>query len=55
MSSEEAATALARSAVLAEALGPELHDTVITVRRAEAERCAELDPVTLTSAVRWRW
>ena len=54
-SAAEAATALARSAVLAEALGPELHDTVITVRRAEAERCAELDPVTLTSAVRWRW
>ncbi len=50
-----AADALAASRVLAAALGPELHDTVLTVRRAEAARCAELDPVALTSAVRWRW
>jgi glutamine synthetase len=51
----QAADALAASTVLADALGPELHDTVLTVRRAEAERCAALDPVALTSAVRWRW
>lgn len=51
----EAADALAGSTVLATALGPELHDAVLTVRRAEAARCADLDPVALTSAVRWRW
>jgi hypothetical protein len=50
-----AADALAGSAVLAAALGPELHDAILTVRRAEAARCADLDPVALTSAVRWRW
>lgn len=50
-----AADALAASDVLAAALGPETHDAILTVRRAEAARCAELDPVTLTSAVRWRW
>lgn len=54
-SAVEAADALAASTVLADALGPELHDTVVTVRHAEAERCAALDPMTLTSAVRWRW
>jgi glutamine synthetase len=54
-SAEEAAAALEASSVLAAALGPELHDAILTVRRSEAERCAALDPVTLTSAVRWRW
>jgi glutamine synthetase len=52
---DEAAAALASSAVLAEALGPDLQDAILTVRRAEAERCSALDPVALTSAVRWRW
>jgi glutamine synthetase len=54
-SADEAAAALESSAVLAAALGPELHDAILTVRRAEAERCSALDPVTLTSAIRWRW
>jgi glutamine synthetase len=54
-SADEAAAALAASSVLTEALGPELHDAILTMRRAEAERCSALDPVTLTSAVRWRW
>lgn len=52
---DEAAAALETSFVLAAALGPELHDAILTVRRAEAERCSALDPVALTSAVRWRW
>ncbi|HEX6356257.1 glutamine synthetase family protein [Actinophytocola sp.] len=52
---EEAAAAFEGSSVLEAALGPELHDAILTVRRAEAERCAALDPVALTSAVRWRW
>jgi glutamine synthetase len=54
-SADEAAAALENSGVLAAALGPELHDAILTVRRAEAARCAALDPVALTSAVRWRW
>jgi len=54
-SADEAAAALESSSVLAAALGPELHDAILTVRRAEAERCSALDPVALTSAVRWRW
>lgn len=54
-SAGEAADALEASFVLAAALGPELHDAILTVRRAEEERCSALDPVALTSAVRWRW
>jgi glutamine synthetase len=54
-SADEAAAALESSLVLAAALGPQLHDAILTVRRAEAERCSALDPVALTSAVRWRW
>ncbi len=54
-SAVEAADALAESTVLADALGPELHDTILTVRRAEAARCAELTPAALTAATRWRW
>ncbi|HEY7597619.1 MAG TPA: glutamine synthetase family protein [Actinophytocola sp.] len=52
---EGAADALEASAVLAEALGPEQHDAIVTVRRAEAERCAGLDAEDLADAVRWRW
>jgi glutamine synthetase len=52
---DEATAALEASSVLTAALGAELHDAIRTVRRAEAERCSALDPVTLTSAVRWRW
>lgn len=51
----EAADALAASDVLAEAMGPELHDAVLTVRRAEAQRCAELGAGGLAAATRWRW
>jgi glutamine synthetase len=55
VSAREAADALASSTVLAAALGPELHDTILTVRRAEADRCDGMDPATLTAATRWRW
>ncbi|MDA3648487.1 glutamine synthetase family protein [Saccharopolyspora indica] len=51
----EAADALAESAVLAEAMGPELHDAMLTVRRAEAERYADADPAEIAAATRWRW
>jgi glutamine synthetase len=54
-SAADAADALESSAVLRDALGPELHDAVITVRRAESERCAGLDPAELAAATRWRW
>ncbi|MBB4907781.1 type I glutamate--ammonia ligase [Actinophytocola algeriensis] len=54
-SASEAATALESSAVLAAALGPALHDAIVTVRRAEAERCSGLEARALTSAVLWRW
>jgi glutamine synthetase len=54
-SASAAAAALASSDVLATALGPELHDAIVTVRRAEAERCSGLDARALTSAVLWRW
>ncbi|HEU5471440.1 MAG TPA: glutamine synthetase family protein [Actinophytocola sp.] len=50
-----AADALASSAVLAGALGPELHDALLTVRRAEAAACADLDAAALAEATRWRW
>lgn len=50
-----AADALAASTVLAGALGPELHDAILTVRREESSRCAELDPNRLSAACRWRW
>lgn len=54
-SADDAAAALESSFVLAAALGPQLHDAILTMRRAEAERCSALDPLALTSAVRWRW
>jgi len=54
-SATEAADALASSDVLATALGVELHDVILTVRRAEAERCAALGPAELAAATRWRW
>jgi glutamine synthetase len=52
---DAAADALAGSAVLAKALGPEQHDAILIVRRTEAQRCAELDAGALADAVRWRW
>ncbi|MER6992162.1 glutamine synthetase family protein [Saccharopolyspora hirsuta] len=54
-SAAEAADALAASEVLAGAMGPELHDAMLTVRRAEAERCADADPAEIAAATRWRW
>lgn len=50
-----AADALAESKVLAEAMGPELHDALVTVRRAEAERFADTEPAELVALTRWRW
>ncbi|SEF75372.1 L-glutamine synthetase [Saccharopolyspora kobensis] len=50
-----AADALAGSAVLAEAMGPELHDAMLTVRRAEAERYADAAPDEIVAATCWRW
>lgn len=55
VTAEEAADALAADAVLAAALGPELHDAIVTVRRAEAARCRDVDAADLAAAVRWRW
>ncbi|PXX60212.1 glutamine synthetase [Nocardia tenerifensis] len=52
---EEAADRLAESAVLAEAMGPELHDALLTVRRAEAERYAGALPEELVALTRWRF
>jgi len=54
-SAGSAAAELADSAVLAAAMGPELRDAVLTVRQAEAQRCAELTPDELAEATRWRW
>ncbi|GAA4831419.1 type I glutamate--ammonia ligase [Saccharopolyspora rosea] len=51
----EAAGQFAESAVLAEAMGPELHDAVLTVRRAEAERFAGATPEELVALTRWRY
>jgi glutamine synthetase len=50
-----AADALEVSEVLAAAMGRELHDALLTVRREEARRCAGLDPAQLAGATRWRW
>lgn len=54
-SGDAAADALAGSKVLAEAMGEMLHDTVLTVRRAEAERFADTLPNELAALTRWRW
>jgi glutamine synthetase len=54
-SATDAADALAASAVLVAAMGRELHDALLTVRREEARRCAGLDPAELAEATRWRW
>jgi glutamine synthetase len=51
----QAADAFAASRVLAEAMGEVLHDTVLTVRRAEAEAFASSSPEELTALTRWRW
>ncbi|GAA0503362.1 glutamine synthetase [Saccharopolyspora subtropica] len=51
----QAADALAASEVLAEAMGPQLHDAVLAVRRGEAERFADADPADLVARTLWRW
>ncbi|GAA3438760.1 glutamine synthetase family protein [Kutzneria kofuensis] len=50
-----AANAFASSAVLAAAMGEVLHDSVLTVRRGEAERFADTSPAELAALTRWRW
>jgi glutamine synthetase len=50
-----AANAFAASEVLAAAMGEVLHDSVLTVRRAEAERFADTSPAELAALTRWRW
>ena len=54
-SAAEAAEALAESTVLAEAMGEVLHDAVVTVRRAEAARFADVDATELAALTRWLW
>ncbi|WP_181721337.1 glutamine synthetase family protein [Nocardia gipuzkoensis] len=51
----EAADQLAASRVLAAAMGAELHDALLTVRRAEAERYAEASAEELVALTRWRF
>ncbi|MEU7216715.1 glutamine synthetase family protein [Nocardia iowensis] len=51
----EAADRLADSAILAEAMGPELHDALLTVRRAEATRYSDTSPEELVALTRWRF
>ncbi|GED89751.1 hypothetical protein TNCT6_68360 [Streptomyces sp. 6-11-2] len=46
---------LAESAVLREALGPELYEAVLAVRRAEAELFAMFTDADVIEAVRWRY
>jgi glutamine synthetase len=55
VSSAEAADAFADSKVLAEAMGAELHDALLTVRRAEAERYRDISPAELVELTRWRF
>ncbi|MFJ3310437.1 hypothetical protein ACIPSA_47190 [Streptomyces sp. NPDC086549] len=47
--------AFEKSAVLREALGPELHEAVLAVRRAEAELFAMFTDADVIEAVRWRY
>ena len=51
----QALAAFERSAVLREALGEVLHDTVAAVRRAEAAAFDGLEPAALIDATRWRY
>ncbi|MGK8505147.1 glutamine synthetase [Nocardia asiatica] len=51
----EAADQLAASRPLAGAMGAELHDALLTVRRAEAERYAEASAEELVALTRWRF
>lgn len=51
----EAAEEFAGSTVLATAMGEVLHDTVLTMRRSDAERFAESSPDELAALSRWRY
>ncbi|MBH0777175.1 type I glutamate--ammonia ligase [Nocardia bovistercoris] len=51
----QAARRLADSHVLAAAMGPELHDALLTVRDAEAQRCREATPHELVESTLWRF
>jgi glutamine synthetase len=51
----EAADRLAESTVLADAMGAELHDALLTVRRAEAERYRATSAEELVELTRWRF
>jgi glutamine synthetase len=51
----EAADHLAASEVLADAMGAELHDALLTVRRAEAQRYAAASAEELVASTRWRF
>lgn len=51
----EAADRLAESTVLATAMGIELHDALLTVRRAEAERYTAASADELVAMTRWRF
>lgn len=51
----EAAEAFAASTVLAGAMGEVLHDTVLTMRRSDAERFAESSPYEVAALTRWRF
>jgi glutamine synthetase len=51
----EAAEAFAGSRVLAGAMGEVLHDTVLTMRRADAQRFRDTPPGELVALSRWRY
>ncbi|WP_316528553.1 glutamine synthetase family protein [Kitasatospora brasiliensis] len=51
----EAIDAYEKSAVLRQALGPELYETVLAVRRAEAELFAMRTDAEVIDATRWRY
>jgi len=51
----EALAAFEKSAVLREALGEVLHDTVAAVRRAEAAAFDDQEPEAVIEATRWRY
>lgn len=51
----EATDAYEKSALLRQALGPELYEAVLAVRRAEAEQFAPYTDAEVIEAVRWRY
>ena len=51
---DAAADRFATSAVLQQAMGRELHETVLAVRRAECGVFADADEATVVAATRWR-